>query len=353
VLDLLGAAATDPNVLAIKMTLYRAGSNSEAVQALIRAAENGKQVAVSVELKARFDEEANIGWARALERAGAHVFYGTSGLKTHAKALLIVRREGDTLRRYVHLSTGNYNASTARLYTDVGLLTTDPALGEDVTDLFNTLSGFSKDVRYRRLAVAPHTLRPAIIAKIREQAERARRGEPAAVFAKLNALVDVEIIRELYVASAAGVPIELLVRGVCCLRPGVPGVSERIRVFSLVGRFLEHERVYVFGPLDHAEYFLSSADWMPRNLDRRVEALFPISDERLRERLRREVIDPFTLDDSRVYEMNQDGHYERRQPKDRAAPIDGQERAYERVTELSQQRPAPESSAQPLTLVNG
>ncbi|MGC4093610.1 MAG: polyphosphate kinase 1 [Polyangiaceae bacterium] len=276
VLDLLRRAADDPNVLAIKMTLYRGGSNSEAVRALVRAAENGKQVAVAVELKARFDEEANILWARALERAGAHVFYGAPGLKTHAKALLVVRRESQGLRRYVHLSTGNYNAGTARLYTDLGLLTTDVELGEDVSELFNALSGFSNGASYRKLAVAPRTLRPAVLAKIEEQRERALRGEPARIFAKLNALVDVEIIRALYQASQAGVGIELMVRGVCCLRPQLPGISERIRVYSLVGRFLEHERVYAFGPVGNERIFLSSADWMPRNLDRRVEALFPI-----------------------------------------------------------------------------
>jgi polyphosphate kinase len=356
VLDLLRAAAADPNVLAIKMTLYRAGSNSEAVQALIRAAENGKQVAVSVELKARFDEEANIGWARALERAGAHVFYGASGLKTHAKALLVVRREADGLRRYVHLSTGNYNAATAKLYTDLGLLTTDEALGEDVTELFNTLSGFARDVTYRKLAVAPATLRGAIVAKIRAQKERAARGEPAQIFAKLNSLVDSQIIRELYAASGAGVRIELLVRGICCLRPGLPKISENIRVYSLVGRFLEHERVYVFGPPEDAEYYLSSADWMPRNLDRRVEVLFPVSDERLRERVRKEVLEPFRADDCRVYEMDRDGNYRRRQPRHADAPVDGQVFAYERVSELAARAPessVPEANAQPLALVSG
>jgi polyphosphate kinase len=334
VLDLLRAAADDPNVLAIKMTLYRAGVSSEAVNTLIRAAENGKQVAVSVELKARFDEENNIGWARALERAGAHVFFGASGLKTHAKALLVVRREAHGLCRYVHLSTGNYNSSTAKLYTDLGLLTTDENLGEDVSELFNALSGFSREVSYRKLAVAPRSLRPTLIEKIREQAERARRGEPARVFAKLNALVDREIIQELYRASRAGLEIVLLVRGVCCLRPGLPDVSENIRVFSLIGRFLEHERVYVFGPVGEEEMFLSSADWMPRNLDRRVEALFPILHERNRERIRREVLHPLELDNSRVYEMDQQGEYRCREPGLDARAIDGQQLAQERVNEL-------------------
>lgn len=338
VLELLRAAATDPNVLAIKMTLYRAGANSEAVNTLIRAAENGKQVAVSVELKARFDEENNIGWARALERAGAHVFYGTSGLKTHAKALLVVRREARGLCRYVHLSTGNYNASTAKLYTDLGLLTTDEQLGEDVSEMFNALSGFSRVVSYRKLAVAPRSLRSTLIEKIREQAERVQRGEPARIFAKLNALVDREIIQELYLASQAGLEIVLLVRGVCCLRPGLAGISENIRVFSLVGRFLEHERVYVFGAAGGEEMFLSSADWMPRNLDRRVEALFPILNDRLRERLRREVMHPLEQDNCRVYQMDEHGHYSRRRPALDEREIDGQRLAQEHVTEFSQPR---------------
>jgi polyphosphate kinase len=340
VLDLLRAAASDPNVLAIKMTLYRAGANSEAVHTLIRAAENGKQVAVSVELKARFDEENNIGWARALERAGAHVFYGASGLKTHAKALLIVRREARGLCRYVHLSTGNYNASTAKLYTDLGLLTVDERIGEDVSELFNALSGFSRAVSYRKLSVAPRSLRSTLITKIREQAERARRGEPAHLFAKLNALVDREIIRELYRASRAGLCIELLVRGVCCLRPGYLGVSDNIRVFSLIGRFLEHERVYVFGPESDEEVFLSSADWMPRNLDRRVEVLFPVLDPLLRERIRREVREPLELDNSRVYEMSADGQYRRREPENEAAIHNGQLIAQERAGEGPNRRGA-------------
>jgi polyphosphate kinase len=340
VLELLRAAAGDPDVLAIKMTLYRAGKNSEAVGILIRAAESGKQVAVSIELQARFDEENNIVWARALERAGAHVFYGAPGLKTHAKALLIVRREHDGLRRYVHLSTGNYNASTAKLYTDMALLTTDPEFGEDVSELFNTLSGFSKDVAYRVLAVAPDGLRPRLLQKIAEQTRRAEAGEPARIFAKLNALVDPGIIRALYRASRAGVTIDLVVRGVCCLRPGVDGVSENIRVLSLVGRFLEHERVYAFGPPGQEEFFLSSADWMPRNLDRRVEALFPIRDPRLCERIRRETVQPLDHDNFRVYEMDPAGGYVRRQPAAGVGSVDAQHYACERVQELD----APASS---------
>jgi polyphosphate kinase len=335
VLTFLRRAAEDPNVLAIKMTLYRAGANSEAVRSLMRAAENGKQVAVSIELKARFDEENNIGWARALERAGVHVFYGAAGLKTHAKVLLVVRREGSELRRYVHLSTGNYNATTARFYTDTGLFTIDAEIGEDASELFNSLSGFSTSFSYRKLAVAPVTLRRTLLERVREQADRARAGKPARIFAKLNALVDPEIIRELYRASCAGVSIELVVRGVCCLRPGVPGVSERIVVRSLLGRFLEHERVFLFGPEGEEDFFLSSADWMPRNLDRRVEVLFPVKSEAIRTRIRNECLIPLGLDNLRAYEMAADGSYRRRVPGGQDAPSDAQLRTWSIVAKLA------------------
>ena len=312
VLEFLRRAADDPQVLAIKMTLYRAGADAEVVRLLIRAAENQKQVAVSVEIKARFDEEKNIAFARALERAGAHVFFGHAVSKTHAKVALVVRREGDSLRRYVHLSTGNYNAGTARLYTDIGLLTVDPDLGEDVAELFNSLSGFSKESRPRKLAVAPANLARSLAAKIEEQAELARKGKPARIFAKMNALVEGPLIQELYRASMAGVSIDLCIRGVCCLRPGLPGISENIRVFSIVGRYLEHERVFIFGPHGNESFFLSSADWMPRNLHRRVEILFPVETESLREQIRREVIAPALLDNTRAYDMNVEGEYHRR-----------------------------------------
>jgi polyphosphate kinase len=325
VLEFLRAAAEDPEVLAIKMTLYRAGAHSETAVALVRAAESGKQVAVSIELKARFDEENNIEWARALERAGAHVFYGTSGLKTHAKMLLVVRREGHALRRYVHMSTGNYNASTAKFYTDIGLLTCDPAIGADASEFFNALSGFSRSPTYQKLAVAPLTLRATVLAKVDAQLARARAGKPARVFAKLNALVDKEVIDALYAASEAGVSVDLVVRGICCMRPGLARVSDNIRVRSLIGRFLEHERVLVFGVGDEEEFFLTSADWMPRNLDRRVEILFPVESEALRERLRREVMDPLEHDNCRVYEMGPDGHYSRRSPPASADPVDAQQ----------------------------
>jgi polyphosphate kinase len=318
VLDLLRRAADDPQVLAIKMTLYRAGSDAEAVRALVRAAENGKQVAVSIELKARFDEQNNITWARTLERAGAHVFFGHAGSKTHAKMVLVVRQERDGLRRYVHMSTGNYNPSTARVYTDLGLFTADPELGQDASELFNSLSGFSKAPRYKHLAVAPDGLHESLLRKIDEQAGRARAGLPAGIFAKLNALVDVRVIQALYRASRAGVAIDLCVRGICCLRPGVPGVSDNIRVTSVLGRFLEHERVFMFGPPGEEEIFLSSADWMPRNFLRRVELMFPVMAEAVRDRIRQEVLAPLALDNAQAYDMQTDGRYTQR-----AAP-DGQ-----------------------------
>jgi polyphosphate kinase len=312
VLDFLRRAADDAQVLAIKMTLYRAGAHAEVVRLLIRAAENGKQVAVSIEIKARFDEEKNIASARDLERAGAHVFFGHAVSKTHAKVTLVVRREDEGLAKYVHLSTGNYNAGTARLYTDLGLLTADPEIAEDVSELFNSLSGFSKKSHHRKLAVAPTELSRVLIAKIEAQATLAQAGKPARIFAKMNALVEGPIIQALYRASRAGVPIDLCVRGICCLRPGLAGISENIRVFSIIGRFLEHERVFVFGAAGSEEFFLSSADWMPRNLHRRVEVLFPIEAESLREQIRREVIEPALLDNARAYDMNAEGEYHQR-----------------------------------------
>lgn len=311
VLDFLNQAAIDPQVLAVKMTLYRGGSNADAARALIRAAENGKQVAVLIELKARFDEENNITWARAMERAGVHVFYGNAVTKTHSKVALVVRREADTIRRYVHLSTGNYNASTARLYTDLGFFTTDAEIGEDVTELFNALSGFSKQTKFRKLAVAPSGLADAIVALIDHEAEEAKAGRPARIFAKMNSLVDSRAIQALYRASQAGVKIELVVRGICCLRPGVPGISENIRVRSIVGRFLEHPRAFVFGTPGREKFYLSSADWMPRNFYERVELLFPIESERLRDMIRREVVDIALRADVRAYELQADGCYKK------------------------------------------
>jgi polyphosphate kinase len=324
VLTFLRKAAEDPAVLAIKMTLYRTGSNSEIVKSLIAAAENGKQVAVAIELKARFDEQNNIEWARALERAGVHVFYGSAGLKIHAKVTLVVRREETGMRRYVHLATGNYNAGTSRTYTDIGLFTCDPDLGEDVTEVFNSLSGFAKVSSYRKLAVAPVTLAERVLEKIDAQTERARSGKPARIFAKMNALVDAPVIQALYRASQAGVQIALDVRGICCLRPGVPGLSDNIRVFSVVGRFLEHSRVFVFGPEGEEEFWLSSADWMPRNLYRRVELLFPVSREAHRERIRNEVVRPALQDNSRARDLDATGVYHRRHPAAGEPALDAQ-----------------------------
>src|SRR5215469_5969537 len=260
VLDFLDQASQDPGVLAIKMTLYRTGSNPELIKSLIAAAENGKQVAVCVEIKARFDEESNIAWAQALEHAGVHVFYGAQGLKTHAKVLLVVRREGERINRYVHMATGNYNATTARIYSDMGFFTSDPDIGEDVSELFNHLSGFSHQIKYRKLEAGPRTLGLAIIEQIEQQAQLAREGKPAHIFAKMNSLVDVNTIDALYRASQAGVNITLCVRGICCLKPGIPGVSNNIRVVSVVGRFLEHSRVFIFGNEGNEQIYLSSAD---------------------------------------------------------------------------------------------
>jgi len=314
VLRFLEEAAVDKDVLAIKMTLYRTGADSPVVATLARAAENGKQVAVLVELKARFDEENNIQWARSLERAGVHVAYGVEGLKTHAKIALVVRREGTAMRRYVHVGTGNYNSSTARVYTDVGLFTARADFGNDATELFNFLTGFSKKTKYRRLGVAPFSLHEKVVALIDREAEKAREGKPAGIIAKMNALVDPTVIRALYRASQAGVAIQLSVRGICCLRPGVPGVSENIHVSSVVGRFLEHSRVFSFGVGDEEEIYVSSADWMPRNFYRRVELMTPILDEKCREKIRQEILELITSDNSRARDLQSDGTYLRREP---------------------------------------
>ena len=324
VLRFLDAAADDPDVLAIKMTLYRVGADSPVVAALARAAENGKQVAVLVELKARFDEENNIQWARSLERAGVHVAYGVEGLKTHAKIALVVRREGTAMRRYVHVGTGNYNRLTARVYTDVGLFTARAEFGHDASELFNFLTGFSKKTRYKRLSVAPFALHDRVIALIDREAEKARAGQPAAIVAKLNSLVDASVIRALYRASQAGVPIDLSVRGICCLRPGVPGVSDGIQVSSVVGRFLEHSRVFSFGVGEEEEIFISSADWMPRNFYRRVELMAPIQDEKAREKIRQEILEPIRSDNCRARDLQSDGTYVRRHPPTGEAPVDTQ-----------------------------
>ncbi len=271
-------AALDPNVLAIKQTLYRTSGDSPVIDALVDAAEAGKQVVVIVEVKARFDEQANIGWARTLERAGCHVVYGLVGLKTHCKIALVVRQEGNQIRRYAHIGTGNYHPKTARLYEDLGLLTADPEIGADLTDLFNMLTGYSRQTAYRRLLVAPYGVRSGIVNRIEAQAALARAGEPSLIQLKLNSIVDEEVVDALYRASGAGVPIDLVIRGICVLRPGVPGLSQNIRVRSIVGRFLEHSRIYRFGVGDATEIWIGSADLMHRNLDRRVEALVRVTD---------------------------------------------------------------------------
>jgi polyphosphate kinase len=297
-------AASDPDVMAIKQTLYRTSPDTRIVRALIRAAEAGKQVVALVELQARFDEQANIAWARTLEQAGVHVVYGVVGLKTHAKVILVVRREGSGIRRYAHLGTGNYNSDTARLYEDLGLLTADQQLGSDVADLFNLLTGYSRQRGYGRLLVAPIALRERIIEMIRQQKTLGTKGR---IVLKLNSLVDPPTIDALYDASAAGVRIDLAVRGICCLRPGVRGLSDSIRVRSIVGRFLEHSRVYRFGePGADARYFISSADLMPRNLDRRVEAAVPVDDPELRARLD-EILQVTFADDVLSWELRADG----------------------------------------------
>ncbi|HXY71838.1 MAG TPA: polyphosphate kinase 1, partial [Actinomycetota bacterium] len=298
-------AARDPHVLAIKQTLYRtSGRESPIVRSLIRAANSGKQVAALVELKARFDEEANINWARVLEEAGVHVVYGLVGLKTHSKVTLVVRREGDQLRRYVHVGTGNYNPATATIYEDVGLLSADPDLGTDVTDLFNFLTGYSRQVDYRKLLVAPLTLRRRLTEMIEAQSRPGGR-----IVLKMNSLVDVRMIRTLYAASSAGAEIDLIVRGICCLKPGVEGLSDRIRVRSLVGRFLEHSRIFRFGAdAEGPEYYIGSADLMPRNLDNRVEAVTPVLDSDLRAGVQ-EILDVELSDDVLAWELGPDGEW--------------------------------------------
>ncbi|HXG93231.1 MAG TPA: polyphosphate kinase 1 [Blastocatellia bacterium] len=311
VVDFINTAAYDADVLAIKMTLYRTGTDSPVVRALMEASERGKQVAVLVELKARFDEENNIEWARRLERAGVHVVYGLLGLKVHCKLALIVRREAGSLRRYVHIGTGNYNPTTARIYTDLGLFTADEHIGADATDLFNYLTGFSRQTEYRRLLVAPVNLRARMIELIEREIKHHKAGRAARIIAKINSLTDTKIIRALYEASQAGVPVELIVRGVCTLRPGVPGLSETINVTSIVGRFLEHSRIFYFENAGEEDIYIGSADWMLRNLDRRVELLVPIEDPRLKKHLKEEVLDVCLRDNVKARRLLPDGSYER------------------------------------------
>jgi polyphosphate kinase len=307
-------AAEDPDVLAIKLTLYRTGGDSSIARLLAQAAERGKQVAVLIELQARFDEENNIIWAQRLEDVGVHVSYGVPGLKTHAKVMLVVRREGDTMRRYVHIGTGNYNPKTARIYTDFGILSADPSLGADLTDLFNVLTGFASPAGYRKLITAPRGMRSRFIEMIRREVAHARAGRPSRIMAKMNALVDPDIITALYEASQAGVPIDLIVRGICCLRPGLPGISDTIRVISIVGRFLEHSRAFYFFNGGAEEVYIGSADWMPRNLDRRIEAVAPVDDTSHRQAIR-DLLQLMWHDNRQAWDLQPDGTYlQRRSP---------------------------------------
>jgi polyphosphate kinase len=308
-------AAEDDDVLAIKLTLYRTSGDTAIVRALSEAAQRGKQVAVLVELQARFDEVNNINWARTLESYGIHVAYGLPGLKTHAKIAMVVRREADGIRRYVHIGTGNYNSKTARLYTDLGLFTCREEIGTDISDLFNLLTGFSRQRQYRCILVAPANLRDRILEMIAREAEHARASRPARIVAKLNALQSPEVIAALYDASQAGVEIDLIVRGICCLRPGVPGLSERIRVISVVGRFLEHSRLYFFANGGDAEYYVGSADWMPRNLERRVEVVVPVLERSFQRRLT-SLLETYLCDRRQAWELAPDGTYQRRVPSD-------------------------------------
>ena len=310
VVDFIRQAASDPDVLAIKQTLYRVSGNSPIIASLAQAAENGKQVSVLVELKARFDEENNIVWAKKLEQAGCHVIYGLVGLKTHSKIALVVRREEDGIRRYVHLGTGNYNDSTAKLYTDCGIFTCNEAIGEDATAVFNMLSGYSEPLSWNELVLAPIWLRTRFMHLIARETKHAREGKPARIVAKMNSLCDEGIIAALYEASAAGVKIELIVRGICCLKVGIQGISENIHVRSIVGNFLEHSRIFFFLNDGEEELYMGSADWMPRNLDRRVEILFPVLDDTLKEKVKH-ILDVELADNTKAHVLKPDGEYEK------------------------------------------
>jgi polyphosphate kinase len=333
VVEFVARAAEDPDVLAIKQTLYRVGTNSPIVRALVRAAEAGKQVTAIVELKARFDEESNIVWARTLEQSGAHVVYGLLGLKTHCKCLLVVRREKGRLRRYVHLGTGNYNPTTARLYTDLSIFTARPDVCEDVSSLFNLLTGYSAPAKWNKLIVSPLGLHEAILGLIAREADHARRGRPARIVAKMNALVDADVIEALYRASQVGVDITLLVRGICCLKPHVPGVSDNIRVCAIVDRFLEHSRVFHFGNDGRDDVLMGSADWMPRNFHRRVEVVLPIEDPAAKARLI-ELLQMQIADNVKTWNLRHDGVYERSEPKEGHAAL----RSQARFVELTRER---------------
>ena len=315
VVRFITSSAHDPDVLAIKMTLYRTSGDSPIVNALINAAENGKQVSVLVELKARFDEENNIYWARRLESRGVHVVYGLVGLKTHSKIVMVVRQEQERIRRYVHIGTGNYNPKTARIYTDVGLFSCREELGADVTDVFNFLTGYSRQKAYRQLLAAPVNMRERFLNLINREKENVQNGFSGRIVAKMNSLVDPLIIEALYEASRAGVQIDLIIRGICCLRPGLKDVSENIRVISIVGRFLEHSRIFYFYNNDDEQIFLGSADWMPRNLDRRVEVITPIQDSDISKDIQ-EILGIMLADNRQAWELQPDGSYIQRKPRE-------------------------------------
>jgi len=355
IVDLIEEAAQDPQVLAIKITLYRTSGDSPIVEALIEAANAGKQVTAIVELRARFDEAVNIQWARRLEEAGAHVIYGVVGLKTHCKALLIVRRDADRLRHYVHLGTGNYHPRTARIYTDFSFLTTEPQLTDEVAIVFNTLTGLSGYPGLKKLMVAPFDLKQRLIGLIQRERDHALAGKPARIIAKLNSLVDQEIIEKLYEASCADVTIDLIVRGICCLRPKIPDLSENIRVISIVGRFLEHSRIYYFSNDGQPNLFLSSADWMPRNFLRRVELAFPVENPALRDNLINEVLPRFLNDRVKSRELQPDGSYRRLKPEGPETRAQAQwhfrERSRERAKKLGRKKTPPADKLIPITVV--
>lgn len=315
VIQFLKSAANDPDVLAIKMTLYRVGNKPPAVDALLEAAENGKQVAVLLELKARFDEESNIGWARKLEKEGVHVVYGLLGLKTHSKIALVIRKEGDGIRRYLHMATGNYNAITAQVYEDIGMFTIDEEMGVDATDLFNYLTGYSSKKEYLKLLVAPINLRKRMEELIRREINIHKSGGQGHLIFKVNSLVDKKMIQLLYQASQAGVKIDLFVRGICCMRPGVPGISDNVQITSIVGRFLEHSRIYYFKNGGQEEIYLGSADLMPRNIDRRVEVLFPVQNQQMIQHIRDDILDYYAKDNTKARKMLPDGSYVRVKPQ--------------------------------------
>jgi polyphosphate kinase len=355
IVDLIEEAAQDPPVLAIKITLYRTSGDSPIVEALIEAANAGKQVTAIVELRARFDEAVNIQWARRLEEAGAHVIYGVVGLKTHCKALLIVRRDADRLRHYVHLGTGNYHPRTARIYTDFSFLTTEPDLTDEVAIVFNTLTGLSGYPGLKKLMVAPFDLKQRLIGLIQRERDHALAGKPGRIIAKLNSLVDQEIIEKLYEASCADVTIDLVVRGICCLRPKIPDLSANIRVISIVGRFLEHSRIYYFSNDGQPDVLLSSADWMPRNFLRRVELAFPIENPALRDNLINEVLPRFLNDRVKSRELQPDGSYRRLKPEGPEARAQAQwhfrERSRERAKKLGRKKTPPVDKLIPITVV--